>query len=72
MTSRRPLSLSGAQMETVMAAARSLPSWQRCAFLRAIADQLEPLREPSDFAVSSAIRYALRCCDGGNDPDLAA
>jgi hypothetical protein len=59
-------------MESVMAAARSLSSWQRCAFLRAIADQLEPLREPSDVAVNSAIHLALRCCDGGNDPDLAA
>jgi hypothetical protein len=71
MARGKPLSLSDAQMQAVATAARSLPSWQRCNYLRVIADQLEVLSHPSDAAVDSAIHLALRCC-AGTDPDLAA
>jgi hypothetical protein len=72
MARGKPLSLSDAQMTAVATAARALPSWQRCNYLRIIADQLEVLSHPSDACVDAAIRLALRVCAGNGDPGMAA
>jgi hypothetical protein len=54
-----PVSFSGAQLDKIMTAARSLPIEFRDAFLRLIADQLKV----RDIDVVDAIDRALRYID---------